>query len=216
MRLDRSKLVNVRQRPGKIIARCPACAERGGDSKGEHLAIFPDGRFACVANPGEGGHEHRQRIFALVGINEGGVPLEKLFRVRRPKRGGGILAINGTVGTGIFNSRATGNSDIKEPSSPPALDAHTEKTFENPSPASQTTSPTPPPHPLRQADKEFWVYLAQHSRVVDIPLPRTGVQLLLNLGAPIMIQPIGSSSGWQAPCVYGFKSNDSGAERGCA
>jgi hypothetical protein len=65
MSLDLARLENVRKRIGKIVARCPACAEQDHDQKGEHLVIFPNGSFACVANPGTEGHKHRQRIFTL-------------------------------------------------------------------------------------------------------------------------------------------------------
>jgi len=61
-------LENVKYYNTKIIARCPACAEQGRDRKGEHLVIFSDGRFACAINPGVGGHEHRKKIYALVGL----------------------------------------------------------------------------------------------------------------------------------------------------
>ena len=66
--LDLARLEKTRHHPsGKVTARCPACAEDGGDRSGHHLAIFPDGRFACAAQPGDGGH--RRRIFALAGIH---------------------------------------------------------------------------------------------------------------------------------------------------
>lgn len=68
MSLDTSKLQSVRTKSGgKIIARCPACAGGGGDLKGEHLAIFPDGKFACVANPGDSAH--RKEIWKLAGAS---------------------------------------------------------------------------------------------------------------------------------------------------
>jgi hypothetical protein len=67
MSLDVSRLENVRKRIGKTIARCPACAEANGDAKGDHLVIWPNGSFSCVANPGVPGHEHRKRINALAG-----------------------------------------------------------------------------------------------------------------------------------------------------
>jgi hypothetical protein len=63
--LDLTLLEKVRHIGEKITARCPACAESGGDRKGNHLAIFPSGKFACAAVPGD--TEHRRRIFALVG-----------------------------------------------------------------------------------------------------------------------------------------------------
>jgi hypothetical protein len=67
MSIDVTLLEKVRRAPtGKITARCPACAETGGDRKGSHLVVFPDERFACAAHPGDG--EHRRRIMALTGI----------------------------------------------------------------------------------------------------------------------------------------------------
>ena len=68
MALDITKLEKVRMQQGKIIARCPACAEIEQDKKGEHLFIDNEERFGCVIYPGETGKEHRKRIFALVGI----------------------------------------------------------------------------------------------------------------------------------------------------
>ena len=69
MALDIAKLENVQKKPdGKIIARCPACAADGNDSKGEHLAVFPDGRFGCAVNPKD--KSHTKEIFKLVGIKE--------------------------------------------------------------------------------------------------------------------------------------------------
>ena len=65
MALDESKLENVRRKPGKLTARCPACAERGADRKGEHLAVYDDGAYHCVATNGES--RHTKRIFALAG-----------------------------------------------------------------------------------------------------------------------------------------------------
>src|SRR5512133_3317542 len=72
MSLDISKLENVRKRSGKVIARCPACAEPGHDQKGEHLVINTDGSFGCVVYPGDSADakEHRKRIFALCGDRE--------------------------------------------------------------------------------------------------------------------------------------------------
>ena len=57
------KLVNLAD--GMTRARCPACAENGQDKKGEHLRIYPDGRFGCCVHPKD--REHRKRIFALAG-----------------------------------------------------------------------------------------------------------------------------------------------------
>ena len=64
--LDATLLQKVRHQPnGKITARCPACAETGGDRTGNHLVIFPDGRFACAAHPGDA--DHRRSIHRLAG-----------------------------------------------------------------------------------------------------------------------------------------------------
>ena len=66
MALDISKLRNVANKPGGMFtARCPACAEDGSDTKGEHLAVFPDGKFGCVVYPDD--KKHRKRIYALAG-----------------------------------------------------------------------------------------------------------------------------------------------------
>ncbi len=64
MSLDIAKLEKVRELAGGIVqARCPACAEGGNDRSGEHLRIYPDGRFGCCVHPKDG--EHRKRIWAL-------------------------------------------------------------------------------------------------------------------------------------------------------
>ena len=71
MSLDTAKLEKVRELAGGIVqARCPACAESGGDRKGEHLRVFPDGRYGCCVHPKDNGH--RKRIFALAGVRKAG------------------------------------------------------------------------------------------------------------------------------------------------
>ena len=65
MSLDFSKLENVKTTNGKTTARCPACMETGGDEGGDHLVLYPGGKFGCVVH--EGDHEHRRRIYALAG-----------------------------------------------------------------------------------------------------------------------------------------------------
>jgi len=73
MGLDIAKLENVsRKSDGRIIARCPACAAEGNDSNGEHLAVFPDGRFGCVVYPQD--KAHTKEIFRLVGLKGGAIP----------------------------------------------------------------------------------------------------------------------------------------------
>lgn len=84
MSLDLSKLQNVvKSANGEIQARCPACAAAGLDTKGEHLKIYTDGKYACAANQGD--KEHSKLIFKLAGIAErkaivGTVPV-KTFKV---------------------------------------------------------------------------------------------------------------------------------------
>lgn len=68
MSIDLNTLGNIKQHGDKIIARCPACADIDRDRSGDHLVIFPDGRFACAAFAGD--HEHRQRIHALAGMRD--------------------------------------------------------------------------------------------------------------------------------------------------
>jgi putative DNA primase/helicase len=72
MALDFSKLEKVRTANGKTIARCPACAEADEDRDGKHLAIFADGRFACVTHQGD--KEHRRRIWELAGLPDDEAP----------------------------------------------------------------------------------------------------------------------------------------------
>lgn len=65
MKLDVSKLENVRKRGNKTIAACPACRECGRDKSGDNLAIFENDVFACAANQGD--KEHDSRILQLAG-----------------------------------------------------------------------------------------------------------------------------------------------------
>jgi hypothetical protein len=68
MPLDLSKLQGVkRAQNGAITARCPACAEDGRDHTGDHLVVYPDGRYGCLTCPGAEGEDHRKRIWALAG-----------------------------------------------------------------------------------------------------------------------------------------------------
>jgi hypothetical protein len=64
--LDLTRLEKVRHCEGKTTARCPACAESGGDRRGNHLTIFPSGKFGCAAMQGDA--DHRRQIFAHAGI----------------------------------------------------------------------------------------------------------------------------------------------------
>ena len=84
MSLDLALLENVHQRGSRTIARCPACAERGHDEKGEHLVIMANGAFGCVVCPGDAGKSHRQRIHALAGDAISRQRGACMVRVRRP------------------------------------------------------------------------------------------------------------------------------------
>ena len=67
--LNLQKLKKVVQKDGKIEAQCPACAAAGADSTGNHLVVYPDGKYGCVANPGD--EEHSKLVFKLVGHRDG-------------------------------------------------------------------------------------------------------------------------------------------------
>lgn len=79
-----SRLEKVKRRQsGKIIARCPACAEEGRDKKGEHLVVMPSGKFGCIANEGDAGADHRKRIFELAGeVTERVIPSDIAIKPR--------------------------------------------------------------------------------------------------------------------------------------
>jgi len=115
MSLDLACLENVRKRIGKIVARCPACAEQDHDQKGEHLVIFPNGSFACVANPGNEGHKHRQRIFTLASdpvLRKRGACVVWVRRpagAKLPTTAGTVVDLSklGTAGTPFLSLRDT-------------------------------------------------------------------------------------------------------------
>jgi len=80
--LDNSKLKHVHRLRDKTVAQCPACAAAGMDQHGNHLVVFPDGRYGCVANPGD--HDHRKRIWQLVGLKGVIPPSTGLITFRHP------------------------------------------------------------------------------------------------------------------------------------
>ena len=83
MALDESKLENVLHKDGKLTARCPACFERGSDSKGEHLVVYENGVFGCVVHQED--EEHRKRIYAFVGENAPSAKEASRFELRKFK-----------------------------------------------------------------------------------------------------------------------------------
>lgn len=66
MPLNIDLLLGVKRKGARTVAQCPACAEAGHDKHAkDHLVIFENGAYACVANPGD--KDHRRRIWALAG-----------------------------------------------------------------------------------------------------------------------------------------------------
>lgn len=83
MSLDVRRLAVARRlEDGSILARCPACAAERKDRKGEHLVIYPDGRFGCVLHPGDAGSVHRKLIWEAVGERKRRPPVVLKFTVR--------------------------------------------------------------------------------------------------------------------------------------
>lgn len=116
MSLDLKKLEKlVGLADGMKRARCPACAEKRQDTKGEHLLIYPDGRFGCCLFPRD--REHRKQIFALAG--ERGRQDIKV-RVVAAKPGGSVQSgILGRLGR-MFSTQ------VKNPASTDATDGVSE------------------------------------------------------------------------------------------
>jgi hypothetical protein len=78
MSLDLSKLEKVRERGGKIEARCPNCALSGQDKKGKHLFIGTDSGYRCIVGCDS------KAIFALAGNNDS-LPASGPALVIRPR-----------------------------------------------------------------------------------------------------------------------------------
>ena len=107
MSLDVAKLEKVRELAGGIVqARCPACAEGGNDRSGEHLRIYPDGKFGCCVHPKDS--DHRKRIWALAGCKLHRSPAGSVsLRLKSPPAMTAAASVNagltafdrGTVGT---------------------------------------------------------------------------------------------------------------------
>jgi hypothetical protein len=92
MPLRTDRLENAKERNGKLTARCPACAAAGQDATGNHLVVFPDGKFGCVANPGDS--LHRQEIFRLIGDHTSCQPP---IPALKPKAAGPVRKVIRTV-----------------------------------------------------------------------------------------------------------------------
>jgi hypothetical protein len=94
MALDLTKLESVRRVGDKTIARCPACAASGHDERGEHLVLYPDGRFGCAAQQGDAAH--RRLIWKLAG---GGIDAKASVRIVRGTGWRGSKPISRTLRT---------------------------------------------------------------------------------------------------------------------
>lgn len=79
--LNLDRLENQKQgADGKMTYRCPACAAKEMDSAGEHLVVYPDGRFGCVAHPED--KKHRAEIIRLTGINNEPAPRRLVIEIK--------------------------------------------------------------------------------------------------------------------------------------
>lgn len=81
MKLILERLEKPKERGGRIIARCPACAEIGKDTAADNLAIFENGNFACAVYQGDA--EHSKRILQLAG-DKSQIKREFITPVYRP------------------------------------------------------------------------------------------------------------------------------------
>ena len=83
--LDLNQLKNMQPKGSKTIAQCPACAEAGGDAKGNHLVITGTGAdgspiFGCVVHRGQNPDAtlHRKRILELAGTSVSGLRANRI------------------------------------------------------------------------------------------------------------------------------------------
>ena len=83
MSLDITRLEDVVIGEEKTIARCPACAENGKDTKGEHLIIYETGKYGCVEYQDD--KKHSRRIFELAGRKDGGEKGPIPIKIVRPR-----------------------------------------------------------------------------------------------------------------------------------
>ena len=131
MSLDVAKLEKVRELAGGIVqARCPACAEDGHDRSGEHLRIYPDGRFGCCVHPKDG--EQRKRIWALAGCKLHLSPSESVsLRLKTPPAMPAVRSVKAAL-TARTPRTAFPDSISPVPSVPssPVVDFRTARTAE--------------------------------------------------------------------------------------
>ena len=99
----------------RIQARCPACAESGGDTKGEHLVVYPNGSFGCCIYPGD--KQHRRQIFALVGKKRS-IPVITVRRASRDQPARQWTSVSVTLTLPAPPTAANPDSELPVPSVP--------------------------------------------------------------------------------------------------
>ncbi len=115
MSLDVAKLEKVRELGGGIVqARCPACAEGGNDRSGEHLRIYPDGKFGCCVHPKDG--DHRKRIWALAGCKQRRSPADSVsLRLKTPPGLSPAQSVTAALTAFGRGTLGTGKSEVVSP-----------------------------------------------------------------------------------------------------
>ena len=111
MPLNPAKLHMLRDLPnGRQQAQCPACAAQGGDKSGNHLRIWPDGRFGCAVHPGNS--DHRKEIHAIAGAERKPRPIEvrTVVVVRGP-----VATLNLSKLSAIMPSQPTTTTEPENP-----------------------------------------------------------------------------------------------------
>jgi hypothetical protein len=117
--LDASKLDGVRELGNGVVqARCPACAEGGHDKSGEHLRIYPDGRYGCCVYPKD--PEHRKRIHALAGErSQQSIKVRvTAVKIAAPIHSGIFQKISGLFPPTAPGTAGTGDSDSEKIGTP--------------------------------------------------------------------------------------------------
>jgi len=99
----------------RIQARCPACAESGGDTKGEHLVVYPNGSFGCCIYPGD--KQHRRQIFALVGKKKS-MPVITVRKASRDQPARQWTSVSVTLTLPAPPTAANPDSELPVPSVP--------------------------------------------------------------------------------------------------
>ena len=84
MNLDTTRLNKLKRIGDGYQAQCPACwTDYGQDKSGNHLRIFPDGKYGCAMYQGD--HEHRSRIWELCGLPLDQRPVPQFVRREEPQ-----------------------------------------------------------------------------------------------------------------------------------